>query len=258
MFLEEERPVQEINLYDLLKHYKNYLIIILICALIGFGGGLAYNKKIQKPQYKSQATLLLVTNNQSVSTYDTTLINNYIALFKSQSTLQPVINKLHLNQDYNSLSKELSATNTGNNLVINLSLTSSNPNKASDILNQTLKTFQDEIQHLYGTNNVKIVDYASPNYTPSNIHSSLQLASATAITTLFALIVIFFHYDYNLNNKTAKKNKKKSKLNNRNLLRPVRATIRAPRTFARSIKYNFYKYDLLEDETKNNKVKKKD
>ena len=68
MFLEEERPVQEINLYDLLKHYKSYLIAIIICALIGLGVGFAYNAWIQKPLYKSQATLLLVTTDQSVST----------------------------------------------------------------------------------------------------------------------------------------------------------------------------------------------
>ncbi len=240
--LEEERPVQEINLYDLLKHYKNYLIAIIICALIGLGAGFAYNAQIQKPQYKSQATLLLVTNNQSVSTYDTTLINNYIALFKSQSTLQPVINKLHLNQDYNSLSKELSATNTGNNLVINLSLTSSNPNKSSDILNETLKTFQNEIQHLYGTNNVKVVDYATPNYTPSNIHSSLQLASATAITTLFALIAIFFHYDYNLNNKKSKKNRKTPKLDNKNLIRLVKKIVPFTKNIVSKIKAELVSY----------------
>ena len=211
--------MQEINLYDLLKHYKNYLLAIIIFALIGLGAGLAYNNWIQKPLYKSQATLLLITTDSTVSTYNTTLINNYIALFKSQSTLQPVINNLHLKQNYQSLANSLTATNSGTNLVINLSINNKNSVTATNELNATLNAFQKEIYQLYGKNNIKVVDYASTNKTAYNIHKNLQLALFTAAFTLIALIIVFFHFDYNLNN-GSKKNKT-SKLDNKNLMRLV-------------------------------------
>jgi len=242
MFWEEERPVQEINLYDLLKHYKNYLIAIIICALIGLGAGFAYNTWIQKPLYKSQATLLLVTTEQSVSTYNTTLINNYIALFKSQSTLQPVINNLHLKQNYQDLAGSLSATNSGTNLVISLSLVNRNSDSATSQLNETLITFQKEIKQLYGKNDIKIVDYASTNNTPYNVHTLLQLALFTLIFTLISLIAVFFHYDYNLNNKKSKKNRKTPKLDNKNLIRLVKKIVPFTKNIVSKIKAELVSY----------------
>lgn len=255
--LEEERPVQEINLYDLLKHYKSYLIAIIICALIGLGAGFAYNAWIQKPLYKSQATLLLVTTDQSVSTYNTTLINNYIALFKSQSTLQPVINNLHLKQNYQDLAGSLSATNSGTNLVISLSLVNSNSGSATSQLNETLTTFQKEIKQLYGINNIKIVDYASTNNTPYNVHTLLQLALFTAVFTLISLIAIFFHYDYNLNNKKSKKNRKTPKLDNKNLIRLVKKIVPFTKNIVSKIKAELVSYGNNDDTKSKKPINKK-
>jgi capsular polysaccharide biosynthesis protein len=130
--------VQEINLYHLLKYYASKWMIILIMTAAGILLGFIYTTLIQVPMYKSQATLLINSVNQE-STTDTILINNYIQLFKSRRVLEPVIKSQNIDMSYDSLIGLTEANNAKNTAVINIAISTKNPDTSKSLPGTTMK-----------------------------------------------------------------------------------------------------------------------
>ena len=220
-----EKVVQEINLYDLLKHYTKYWALILIFTIIGLASGVVYNKYVQVPTYKSDATLILVSNNQTSTATDPTVINNYIDLLKSHRVLDPVISSLKLNTTYDQLSNSVSASNDKTTEVIKLSISTKNSQESKEAVNATIVSFKSEVARLYGNDNIEIVDSANTPLSPNNVHKTLQLILFTSAGFLVSVIIVFFIYDFRLSKdstiktkgplKNTKNNKSASDNNNR-------------------------------------------
>ena len=228
--------MEEINLYDLLRHYAKYWILKVLISLVGLGGGEIYNQYIQKPSYKANATLLLVTNDQVVTTYDTTLIDNYMALLKSRSILEPVIHNLKLSESYQDLSSSLTTSNPANTEIIQLFITNKNAQPSADEVNSAVSSFTKEVSNIYGMNNVKVIDNANTPSTPYNIHKPLQLALFTAVGFLLSIIAVFFVYDFRLNQKKTKLNKNKNEiLNNKALTTAFKHAYKWPVTSTKTL-----------------------
>lgn len=187
----------EINLYDLLAHYAKYWLFIVLSTIIGLAAGLAYTNLIQVPVYKSDATLILVDSIPS-STKDATQINNYLELLKSRRVLQPVINENNLGQSYTELSKSITTSNDKDTEVVKLSVSISDPQKSQQVLNDAIVSFKREVKKLYDKDNIEVVDSASLPTEPANVKSTLQITLGAIAGFLFAIIVVFFIYDYRL------------------------------------------------------------
>lgn len=188
--------MQEINFYHMMKYYAKHWLFIVILSLVGFVGGLVYNVFIQVPQYKSNATLIIIKNDDT--TKNTTLINNYIELFKSRKVLEPTINNLKLDEKYETLAKSIEATNDSATEIIKLSITSDSASDSKKILDYAINQFKSEAKKLYKKDNLQIVDSASQEDKPYNVNSLLQLAIATAIGFVSSIVIIFFIYDYKI------------------------------------------------------------
>ncbi len=206
--------MQEVNLYDLLKHYaKNWLFIVL-CTLAGLLAGLIYNTYVQTPLYKSNATLL-VLNKEGTTENKTTTINNYIELIKSRRVLEPVVQKQGKGQSYDAVVGAVTATNDKGTEVIKLSITSTNPEQSKNIVDATVDSFKEQVGTIYKTNTIQVIDSANLPTSNYNVKANTQLALATAAGFLFSVIILFFTYDYKLSKSTAKpaKAKANTKLN---------------------------------------------
>lgn len=200
--------MQEINFYDLIKYYANKWMLIVVFTIAGLMLGLVFNIYIQKPSYTSDATLIPVNSNQTVTT-DPTVINNYIDLFKARSVLDPVIKSLHLSLNYDQLSNDVTASNDKNTEVLKLSITTSNPTISRLAANATVNSFLSEVKQIYGANSIQIIDNANTPLKPSNVHKSFQLIIFTTAGFLISVITIFFIYDLGLQKtKSSLKNKK--------------------------------------------------
>lgn len=199
--------MQEINLYDLLRHYTRYWALILALSVVGFISGIVYNNYIQVPLYKSDATLILISNDQTVAstTATTTLINNYLELIKSRRVLEPVIRNNKLSLSYSQLSSDISTSSDKDTAVLKLSISSTSPQVSKIATNATIASFRAQVKSLYNKDNVQVVDSASTPTTPYNVHKGLQLMLFTAAGFLAAIIIVFFIYDYHLNRPQAKK-----------------------------------------------------
>lgn len=183
--------------HNLIKHYVKYWLAILIFSLAGFIIGLIYNGLVQTPRYKSSATLIIIKSDDSNTSKNTTLINNYIELFKSRKVLEPTIADLKLNQTYSDLVGSIEATNDINTEVVKLSISAKDPKTSQETLNHAITIFKDEAKKLYKKDNIQVVDNASIDSKPYNVNTVLQLAMATFIGFIAPVIVIFFIYDLN-------------------------------------------------------------
>jgi capsular polysaccharide biosynthesis protein len=190
--------VQEINLYDLLKHYAKYWLFIVTFSFIGLVAGLVFNNIIQTPMYKSDATLI-VLNTTGTAESKATTINNYIELLKSRRVLEPVIKELKLEDSYDNIVTSISATNNKDTEVVKLSISTDNAEKSRKLTESTINSFKDEISKLYKTNTIQVIDGASSPTKPYNTRKTIQLVLFTSAGFLFSIIVVFFIYDYRLN-----------------------------------------------------------
>lgn len=201
--------MQEINLYDLLKYYAKNWLVLLSAIFAGAIIGLVYTNFIQTPSYKSTATLFVVNSDNTAVSKDSTLINNYMELIKSRRVLEPVINNLKLNKDYDQIVGALTVSNQKDTAIIKMAVVSDNPDTSKNIANLTIESFKKQIKDLYGNEDIQVVDGASLASSPYNVRKNLQLAIATTAGLLFSIIVIFFMYDYRLSNGTLDKKKEK-------------------------------------------------
>lgn len=194
--------MQEINLYDLIKHYARYWLFIFVMTLLGLIGGLIYNH-YQVPLYKSTSTLILIDpkNSTSSTAANTTLINNYLALMKSRRVLEPVISNLNLNISYEQLVSDVTTSNDKDTQVVKLTISSTNPQTSKQAVDGTVASFKDEVKRLYDVDSIKIVDGANTPTAPYNVRKNIQLGLAAAAGFLLSLIIVFFIYDFNLNRK---------------------------------------------------------
>ena len=203
--------MQEINLYELLKHYAKYWYFIVGATLLGLIAGLIYNNIIQVPLYKSNATLIVVNTTGSTVKSDTTLINNYQQLLKSRRVIEPVISERNINDSYQAVVGSVDTTNEKDTEVIKVSYSSTSPEQSQTVLNATIESFKNKIKDIYDKDNIQVVDGASISYEPYNVSKSLQLALASAVGLLSSIIILFFVYDYKLSTKDKPKSDKKRK-----------------------------------------------
>lgn len=167
-------------------------------SIAGFIIGLIYNSFIQTPRYKSGATLIIIKNDDTTSK-NSTLINNYIRLFKSRKVLEPTIKDLKLDSSYDELASSIEATNDTDTEVVKLAVTSNNAKTSQEILNHAIVIFKDEAKSLYKKDNIQIVDSASFESKPYNVNAVMQLLVATGIGFSIPVIIIFFIYDIKFN-----------------------------------------------------------
>lgn len=188
--------MQEINLYNLIKYYaKKWRVIVALTAL-GLLAGLVYNGFVQKPLYKSDAKLILVSTQVKPATSDPTLINNYIDLIKSRRVLEPVLEKEHSSLSYDKLSQLVQATNQKDTAVIDVTVTTSDAKQSKSLTNDITDSFKAAVTALYSTDNIIVVDPAVAATAPYNVKPALQLVVATLGGLLLSVIGLFFAYDY--------------------------------------------------------------
>ncbi|PKL31554.1 hypothetical protein CVV43_01640 [Candidatus Saccharibacteria bacterium HGW-Saccharibacteria-1] len=204
--LNEEKIVQDINLYQLLKFYAKNWIWIVSITLTSLVLGIIFCNFIQTPMYKSEATLLLVRSNSLASgtSQDTVLINNYIELFKSRRVLDPVIEKQKLNIAYDEMAGLVEASNSKSTEVIKVAVSTTDAEKSKSFLEEAVISFKAQVKQLYKLDNVKVVDSASLASKSYNINKGLTILLSTVAGFLFIIIILFFVYDFRISTKSKK------------------------------------------------------
>ena len=240
----KELFMEEINLYDLMKHYVKFWALIAGFTIAGLVAGLIYNSYIQKPIYKSSSSLILIDGSVPNVASKATTIKNYQELIKSRRVLEPVIKDIKLSQNYKQLAANTKTNNNKDTEVLTISVSTSNAKTSKDVVDATINSFKSEIKQLYGQDNTKLVDVANTPDQPDNVHKIMQLIIATMAGFIASIVVVFFIYDFRLSG--VKRNKKSTK-------KPVRKTAK----IVTKLKKSTAKVTPKTSKTKSKTIKKK-
>ena len=161
----------EIDLFKLIKVlWSKAIVIMFVAVLVGtlvFGGTYLF----VEPTY--QATASIYVNNSSVSlgsarftissselSASNNLVNTYIYILKSRTTLEDVIAKAQLPYNYITLGKMLMISPVTNTAAFDVTVVSHSPTEAELIANTIATVLPERITEIVDGSSVRIVDYA--------------------------------------------------------------------------------------------------
>ncbi len=194
--------MEEINLRDLLSYFKKHLILFIVVVLFVVSAGTIYSVFILKPEYKSQATVILSSDKskntvQSEINANKNLIDTYTEVVKSHRVLDRVKSEMQIEDTYEQLVKKVTVASLKDTEIISISVVDLNKNHSYSLANKIADTFTDEIGQIYNDKSVNVLDRAVEPQKPYNVDIVKQEAIYTAAGIVLATAVIFlmFYFD---------------------------------------------------------------
>ena len=182
---------------------KNSLKIVLILFLFTLCGYF-YSYNMVVPKYKSISTMLLTSDNVNKDTDSLTqndinlnknLIGTYGRILKSSSVLNKVIERLNLDMEEEELYKNIEIEEVKDTQIIEIGVIHEDPAEAQKIAGTLNDVFIQEIREFYKIENISIVDQASYETEPYNIHHMVDIlmffgAGLVACTIMISIIYV--------------------------------------------------------------------
>lgn len=168
---KQNNNVIEIDLLKLFRVLWRRALVIILVALLAASAVFAVTLFFIEPTY--QATASFYVNNSSISigsmnysisagelSASTTLVNTYIYILKSRTTLEDVIEKASLPYTYNELAKLISTKAVTGTAAFDVTVTTGSPTESELIANTIATVLPERITEIVDGSNVRIVDYA--------------------------------------------------------------------------------------------------
>ncbi len=197
----------EIDLLKLFKALWKRALVIILVALIFAAAFFAYTLLMISPSY--DATASIYVNNSSFSFGSTSfsispselsasnsLVNTYIYILKSRTTLEDVIDRAQLPYTYEQLSKMITTTAIQNTAAFDVTVRTSSPTMSEQIANAIAEVLPNRIAEIVDGSSVRIVDYAivpahraAPSYTKNTAIGFLIGAVLAAAVVLIRFLI---------------------------------------------------------------------
>ena len=163
--------VMEIDLLKLFSALWRRALVIILVALLAASAAFAVTLFFIEPTY--QATASFYVNNSSISigsmnysisagelSASSTLVNTYIYILKSRTTLEDVIEKGDLPYTYVQLNNMITTKTVANTAAFDVTVTSGSPTESEHIANTIATVLPERITEIVDGSSVRIVDYA--------------------------------------------------------------------------------------------------
>lgn len=187
----------ELDLIQWLQALWRKVWAIILAAVIGGGAAFSVAAFLVTPLYEAEA--LMYVNNSSFSVGNTSfsisnselsaaqsLVDTYIIILNSRSTLNEVIEAADLDYSYSELKEMLHAEAVNGTEVFRVTVTSPKPAEAEQIANTITRVLPGAIADVVDGSDVRIVDYA---VVPSE-KSSPSVTLYTAIGLLIGVVMM--------------------------------------------------------------------
>lgn len=187
----------ELDLIQWLKALWRRIWAIVLAAVIGGGAAFSVAAFLVTPLYEAEA--LMYVNNSSFSVGSTSfsisnselsaaqnLVDTYIIILRSRTTLNAVIEEADLDYGYSQLKSMLHAEAVNGTEVFRVTVTSPDPAEAELIANTITHVLPDTIADVVDGSNVRIVDYA---VIPSG-KASPSVTLYTAVGLLIGIVLM--------------------------------------------------------------------
>ncbi len=195
--------VVEIDLLDLIKLLwsKIWIIIIsmVLCATIAFSASIF----MISPKYT--ATAMMYVNNSSLSVGSSTitfsssqlsaaksLLDVYVIILESRTTLEAAIERADLKYSYGQLKSIVSSSSVNDTEIFNISATCTNPADAELIVDTLVEILPERISDIVDGSSVRVVDHAilpTGSSSPSYTRYAFMGAIVGAVVSVAAIII---------------------------------------------------------------------
>lgn len=172
--------MEELDLKELFELFRSKIFQIIVIVTVFIGIGIVYTLGFVEPKYSAKTSLVLASAGgsetaNSITTTDVTLnsklVSTYSEIIKSESVLGSVIHNLDLDMKQNELKSSISVSPAPQEAdIINIVVTDEDADEATKIANEIANVFGEKVRDIYKIDNIKVLDPAKPNYTPSNIN----------------------------------------------------------------------------------------
>lgn len=184
---------------------KNNMIGIIAVILLFILCGYFYSYKVVIPKYKSISTIVLtrdnINNNGKVDsvtqgdlTLNKSLIATYRKILKSSKVLNQVINNLSLEMTEDELYKNIEIEEIKDTQIIQVGVININAQEAQRIAEELNSVFIEEVKQIYKVDNISIVDRASLETQPYNIHHMVDIFVFFIAGIIFSTMMIIAIY----------------------------------------------------------------
>ncbi len=201
---ERKDSIYEIDLLRIVKALWYRVWILILAVILAGGAAFAYARFLVSPKYSS--TAMMYVNYGSISFGSSNLsinasqlgsaerlVDTYVVIMQTRSTLEEVIKKADLPYSYEQLKGMLSASSVNGTVIFSVTATSHDPEEAALIANTVADILPGKINSLIDGSSARVVDRAvvntsriSPSYTKYTAVGMLIgfLASALVVILL--------------------------------------------------------------------------
>ena len=161
----------EIDLLRLLTALWRKAWVIALATVIFGACCLVCTALFIKPKYKAEAMMYVNSSNISVGgakvsisqselTAAKTLVDTYIVIMNTRTTLEDVITQSGVSYDYEQLQKMITASAVNGTEVFSIAVTSTKPKEAELLANTIARILPEKIASIVEGSSARIVDYA--------------------------------------------------------------------------------------------------
>lgn len=196
-----EQAEYEIDLLQLGKALWHRIVLILLAGALTASIGYLYTRFYVTPLYQSTATFYV--NNKSISVGSSSLslssgdinvskslVNTYIVILRSRTTLNEVIEKTGVPYSYGKLRSMISASSVDNTEIFQIKVTGPDAEETERIANCIAQVLPDTVASIVDGTSVRIVDYAVAPTNPSSPSYTRNVAIAFLIGFILAAAVV--------------------------------------------------------------------
>ena len=190
-----------IDLLRLFKALWRRIWAIILAAVICGGAAFSVAAFLITPTYEASA--LMYVNNSSFSVGSTSfsissseisaaqsLVETYVVILETRSTLEDVIEAADLDYDYETLLGMIEAEAVNSTEIFSITVTSTDPEEAALIANTIAEILPDKISEIVDGSSVRVVDYAVTPVTKAAPSITYFTAAGILIGIVLSAIVI--------------------------------------------------------------------
>lgn len=198
----------EIDLSQLFHQIKKNIRLIIISMLLVAVIAFVFTTFFIDKKYASQARIYITpkvteegTVDYSSLTSGNLMVNNYMSILKGENLLRNVSEAI--GTDFSIVNSSLSVSNDANTQIITIKSTTEDPELSKAIVDQTVSSFQSDMQELLNIQNLVVIDSAKVNSAPVSPNVKMNTLIGALIGAMLSggYVFIMFILDKRLRNK---------------------------------------------------------
>ena len=178
-----------IEWHSLLKDLIKNIWVVVLSVLIGYMGIYIVDTIVYEPEYTSSATLVVSTKGSSNSAFSYFSTSSEMADIYTNVFVEPVMKEkaaAHAGYDY--FNGRVSASVLESTNFLRVSVTSSDPQAAYDLLQSVLVVYPEISDNIFEN---AIINVLTPPSVPKNATNAVSTANTNIIISAIAVVVIF-------------------------------------------------------------------